>query len=156
MCEYSPLSSPSHQALEFLAVLLSSRNSWVDEQFINTGNFHFVFLISYCFLICFLVHFFIGFLFYSSFLTGIFEICVQLFFTYHWNNFLHSCVSDIIMPFLEEREIRVVFEVLFSRCKLGERIIQADRENTEEVSKKKKKERREAENERTRQDDGAK
>ena len=37
------------------------------------------------------------------------------------------------MPFLEEREMGMVFEVLFGRCKLGEKIIQADAENSEAV-----------------------
>ena len=46
---------------------------------------------------------------------GVFDVCLDMFFIYVWNNFLHTLITDMICGFLETRSPESCCEIDFSR-----------------------------------------
>lgn len=66
--------------------------------------------------------------------TDILNICLDLFFSYPWNNFLHAIVEIIIQSILEGENEKLKM-TLVSDAKLIQRIVDASKENDEESAK---------------------
>jgi len=67
---------------------------------------------------------------------GVFDVCLDMFFSYLWNNFLHAIVTDMLYDFLETRPSDHI-ALFLSNCKLAERICLASEGNVGDVSKPK-------------------
>jgi len=67
---------------------------------------------------------------------GVFNVCLDMFFSYYWNNFLHSIVTDMVYDYLETRPSQYSIHFI-ENCKLHERLSLASEGNTEDVSKPK-------------------
>eukprot|EP01097_Dermamoeba_algensis_P001478 TRINITY_DN1551_c0_g6_i1.p1 TRINITY_DN1551_c0_g6~~TRINITY_DN1551_c0_g6_i1.p1 ORF type:complete len:426 (+),score=102.52 TRINITY_DN1551_c0_g6_i1:680-1957(+) len=65
--------------------------------------------------------------------SGILSKCLDLFFEYHWNNFLHATVDAIIHYIYEGQNQELKIAVL-KDCKLHERICTASKENDDVVA----------------------
>lgn len=66
--------------------------------------------------------------------TDILNTCLDLFFTYPWNNFLHAIVEIIIQSILEGENEGLKMTLVVD-AKLIERIVNASKENDEESAK---------------------
>jgi len=67
---------------------------------------------------------------------SIFKTCIDLFFAYQWNNFLHSTVDWLIQGILSRENDDMKLHIL-QDCKLIERITETTKLNDEECSKPK-------------------
>jgi len=67
---------------------------------------------------------------------GIFKTCIDLFFDYPWNNFLHSTVEWLVQGILS-RDNDELKTHLLQDCKLIDKICEADRLNSEDCAKPK-------------------
>ena len=67
---------------------------------------------------------------------GVFDVCLDMFFTYVWNNFLHAIVSEMVLHFLDVRSPNQSIR-LITDCKLADRICEANECNMADVSKPK-------------------
>jgi len=67
---------------------------------------------------------------------GIFASCMQTFFDYPWNNFLHSTIEWMIQGILMRKNDNVKIHLL-KDCKLLDKIAEASKINEEECSKPK-------------------
>ena len=67
---------------------------------------------------------------------GVFDVCLDMFFGYVWNNFLHAIVSDMILHFLDVRSPNQSVR-LITDCKLADRICEANESNMIDISKPK-------------------
>eukprot|EP01100_Stratorugosa_tubuloviscum_P000238 TRINITY_DN104_c2_g1_i1.p1 TRINITY_DN104_c2_g1~~TRINITY_DN104_c2_g1_i1.p1 ORF type:complete len:598 (+),score=276.24 TRINITY_DN104_c2_g1_i1:208-2001(+) len=64
--------------------------------------------------------------------------CLKLFFDYPWNNFLHSLIEQMIQIIIEgDDSIAELRTSLFTKSNLVEKIIQANDENTQQLSRPK-------------------
>lgn len=68
--------------------------------------------------------------------TNSLNTCLELFFNYLWNNFLHSTVEQIIQGILDGENEEMKKHLLVD-CKLIKRIIDANKENESECAKPK-------------------
>jgi serine/threonine-protein phosphatase 6 regulatory subunit 3 len=66
--------------------------------------------------------------------ANVLPACLDLFFAYPWNNFLHSVVEQIVIHILEgqNQELKLY---LLQNCKLVQRIIEGDKRNQAEVNR---------------------
>jgi len=64
----------------------------------------------------------------------VFSIAMDAFFQFTWNNFLHTTVEQIVGGVLEGDNVALQCS-LVTQTKLLERIVEADRENTEEQAR---------------------
>jgi len=67
---------------------------------------------------------------------GIFKTCMDLFFAYPWNNFLHSTVEWLVQGILSRDNDELKLHLL-QNCKLVDNICEADRLNEEDCAKPK-------------------
>lgn len=67
---------------------------------------------------------------------GVLSKCLDVFFTYKWNNFLHAIIEQIIFSVIDGENEELTFS-LFSQTKLADRIIEAWKENEDEIAKPK-------------------
>lgn len=67
---------------------------------------------------------------------NILSTCLDIFFNYKWNNFLHSIIEQMLVTILEGENEELKFS-LFSHTKLADRIVAAWKENEEEIQKPK-------------------
>jgi len=68
--------------------------------------------------------------------TNILNTCLDLFFSYPWNNFLHAIVEIIIQSILEG-ENESLKMTLVEDCKLIQRIVDASKDNDDDCAKPK-------------------
>ena len=61
------------------------------------------------------------------------EYCLDLFFAYEWNNFLHASVTELILGILSSKHHAMLI-FLFEECKLQERILEAQRRNASSIN----------------------
>mmetsp|Transcript_30167 Transcript_30167/g.84270 ORF Transcript_30167/g.84270 Transcript_30167/m.84270 type:complete len:593 (+) Transcript_30167:130-1908(+) len=67
---------------------------------------------------------------------GVFDICLDLFFGYYWNNFLHAIVTDMLWMILDGQEPDHTYRLIDS-AKLLDRICDASEGNQADVEKPK-------------------
>lgn len=67
---------------------------------------------------------------------NVLSTCLDLFFNYKWNNFLHTFIEQIILIIFEGENEKLKGS-LFTHSKLAERIVAAWKENDEEIEKPK-------------------
>jgi len=67
---------------------------------------------------------------------GIFKTCLDLFFAYPWNNFLHSTVEWLVQGILSRENDELKLHLL-QECKLIDNICEANRLNEEDCAKPK-------------------
>jgi len=68
--------------------------------------------------------------------SGVLDTCLDLFFRYMWNNFLHTTVEQMIQGILDG-ENEDLKKALLVDCKLIKRIVEATRENETECARPK-------------------
>eukprot|EP00008_Paramoeba_atlantica_P013642 CAMPEP_0201491996 /NCGR_PEP_ID=MMETSP0151_2-20130828/32010_1 /ASSEMBLY_ACC=CAM_ASM_000257 /TAXON_ID=200890 /ORGANISM="Paramoeba atlantica, Strain 621/1 / CCAP 1560/9" /LENGTH=571 /DNA_ID=CAMNT_0047878637 /DNA_START=87 /DNA_END=1802 /DNA_ORIENTATION=+ len=67
---------------------------------------------------------------------GALAMSLDLFFKYHWNNFLHATVTNMLILLLEDRDPEIVGTCFLDEAGLLDRICEASQGNEEDLEKK--------------------